>query len=145
MSVTLVHFFRSVFGCCTCRSVGIKMEARFMAEGTADSGPTAANSPVDRKRRSGSWRSRLLVIDYFYPWPGCHNKRVSIRRFCPYSLRKILSFAEKIGEQDGTDSIHCQAWSSRISKMAQPDLDFIGKCSEGCGRAIHHRQIHRYV
>ncbi|XP_037077025.1 SCY1-like protein 2 [Pollicipes pollicipes] len=36
-----------------------------------------------------------------------------------------LEFSEKIGEQDGTESIHCQAWSSRIPKMAQPDLDFI--------------------
>ncbi|XP_043218587.1 SCY1-like protein 2, partial [Amphibalanus amphitrite] len=36
-----------------------------------------------------------------------------------------LEFSEKIGEQDGNDSIHCQAWSSRVPKMAQPDLDFI--------------------
>ena len=45
-------------------------------------------------------------------------------------VNNVLLVSEKIGEQDGTDSIHCQAWSSRVPKMAQPDLDFIGKCKQ---------------
>ncbi|KAL5016838.1 hypothetical protein ScPMuIL_006427, partial [Solemya velum] len=33
-----------------------------------------------------------------------------------------LGFAEKI--RDGKDSIHCQPWTSKIPKMAQPDLNY---------------------
>lgn len=32
-----------------------------------------------------------------------------------------------MNEQDGSESLTVQRWTSRIAKMAQPDLDFIGK------------------
>jgi len=28
---------------------------------------------------------------------------------------------------DGLESVACQPWTSRLPKMAQPDLDYIGK------------------
>ena len=31
-----------------------------------------------------------------------------------------------MNEQDGMESLTIQRWTSRIAKMAQPDLDFIG-------------------
>jgi len=31
-----------------------------------------------------------------------------------------------MNEQDGSDTLTVQRWTSRIAKMAQPDLDFIG-------------------
>jgi len=36
-----------------------------------------------------------------------------------------LEFAERMNEQDGMESLTIQRWTSRIAKMAQPDLDFI--------------------
>ncbi|KAI9550555.1 hypothetical protein GHT06_005057 [Daphnia sinensis] len=36
-----------------------------------------------------------------------------------------LEFAERMNEQDGSESLTVQRWTSRIAKMAQPDLDFI--------------------
>lgn len=32
-----------------------------------------------------------------------------------------------MNESDLNDAIPCQPWSTRISKMAQPNLDYIGK------------------
>ena len=33
---------------------------------------------------------------------------------------------ERINEHDSGESLTIQRWTSRIAKMAQPDLDFIG-------------------
>lgn len=38
-------------------------------------------------------------------------------------------YVERMNEQDGSESLTVQRWTSRIAKMAQPDLDFIGKSS----------------
>ncbi|XP_055845977.1 SCY1-like protein 2 isoform X3 [Episyrphus balteatus] len=55
------------------------------------------------------------------------------RNVCPSSILVTkkgtwklagLEFIEKLNETDVADSIVCQPWSSRISKMAQPNLDF---------------------
>ena len=43
-----------------------------------------------------------------------------------YFLSSSLSL-ERMNEQDGSESLTVQRWTSRIAKMAQPDLDFIGK------------------
>lgn len=32
-----------------------------------------------------------------------------------------------MNEVDGLEPIPCQPWTSRLPKMAQPDLDFTGK------------------
>ena len=38
-----------------------------------------------------------------------------------------------MNEQDGSDTLTVQRWTSRIAKMAQPDLDFIGiKTNSSC-------------
>ena len=39
----------------------------------------------------------------------------------------MLSVAERVNEMDGLESVACQPWTSRLPKMAQPDLDYIGK------------------
>lgn len=46
-----------------------------------------------------------MIIFFFYPPPSL----------------------ERMNEQDGSESLTVQRWTSRIAKMAQPDLDFIGK------------------
>lgn len=35
--------------------------------------------------------------------------------------------AEKVNETDAVEPVICQPWSSRASKMTQPNLDFMGK------------------
>lgn len=39
----------------------------------------------------------------------------------------MFSVAERVNEIDGLESVACQPWTSRLPKMAQPDLDYIGK------------------
>ena len=41
--------------------------------------------------------------------------------------RRTLSFTETMGENEGTESVSCQSWSSRVPKLTQPSLDFIGE------------------
>uniref|UniRef100_A0A0A9XY57 SCY1-like protein 2 n=2 Tax=Lygus hesperus TaxID=30085 RepID=A0A0A9XY57_LYGHE len=56
------------------------------------------------------------------------------RNVCPSSILVTkkgtwklggLEFTERMNEIDGLDPVSCQPWSSRVPKMAQPDLDFI--------------------
>jgi hypothetical protein len=39
----------------------------------------------------------------------------------------VFSVTERVNEMDGLESVGCQPWTSRLPKMAQPDLDYIGK------------------
>ena len=41
--------------------------------------------------------------------------------------RHVFSVTERVNEMDGLESVACQPWTSRLPKMAQPDLDYIGK------------------
>lgn len=36
-------------------------------------------------------------------------------------------FTERMNDADGLEPVPCQPWTSRLPKMAQPDLDYIGK------------------
>lgn len=36
------------------------------------------------------------------------------------------SHAERVNETDAVEPVICQPWSSRASKMTQPNLDFMG-------------------
>ncbi|KAF6201765.1 hypothetical protein GE061_004160 [Apolygus lucorum] len=56
------------------------------------------------------------------------------RNVCPSSILVTkkgtwklggLEFTERMNEIDGLEPVSCQPWSSRVPKMAQPDLDFI--------------------
>lgn len=35
-------------------------------------------------------------------------------------------FAERVNDVDGVEPVPCQPWTSRLSKMAQPNLDYTG-------------------
>ena len=35
--------------------------------------------------------------------------------------------AERVNDVDGVEPVPCQPWTSRLSKMAQPNLDYTGK------------------
>ena len=35
--------------------------------------------------------------------------------------------SERLNDADGLEPVPCQPWTSRLPKMAQPDLDYIGK------------------
>lgn len=49
---------------------------------------------------------------------------LSITIFPIYFIHQI----ERCHENDSTEPVVCQPWSTRLSKMAQPNLDFMGKC-----------------
>ena len=63
-----------------------------------------------------------------------YSGQVIHRNVCPSSILitkkgtwKLagFEFIERVSEQDTADAIICQPWSSRISKMAQPNLDYM--------------------
>lgn len=49
----------------------------------------------------------------------------------PFSLNDKLCSPERCHETDAVEPVVCQPWSTRLSKMAQPNLDFMGKWSGG--------------
>ena len=51
--------------------------------------------------------------------------RITIISFFLCNL--LPNYLERMNEQDGSDTLTVQRWTSRIAKMAQPDLDFIGR------------------
>ncbi|XP_073976277.1 SCY1-like protein bma isoform X3 [Rhodnius prolixus] len=63
-----------------------------------------------------------------------YSGHVLHRNVCPSSILVTkkgtwklggLEFTERLNELDGLEPVSCQSWSSRLPKMAQPDLDFI--------------------
>ncbi|XP_024084820.1 SCY1-like protein 2 isoform X2 [Cimex lectularius] len=63
-----------------------------------------------------------------------YSNHVLHRNVCPSSILVTkkgtwklggLEFTERMNEADGIEPVSCQSWSSRLPKMAQPDLDFI--------------------
>ncbi|XP_048505533.1 SCY1-like protein 2 isoform X2 [Athalia rosae] len=63
-----------------------------------------------------------------------YSGHVLHRNVCPSSILitkkgtwKLagLEFLGRVNEIDGLDPVTCQAWSSKLSKMAQPNLDYI--------------------
>lgn len=38
-----------------------------------------------------------------------------------------FEFIERANENDSVEPVVCQPWSTRSSKLAQPNLDFMGK------------------
>lgn len=38
----------------------------------------------------------------------------------------MFLYKERVNETDPVEPVPCQPWSSRASKMTQPNLDFIG-------------------
>lgn len=43
------------------------------------------------------------------------------------NLYSYFGFTERMNENDLNSSIPCPPWSNRVSKMAQPNLDFMGE------------------
>lgn len=39
----------------------------------------------------------------------------------------LFFFPERVNDVDGVEPVPCQPWTSRLSKMAQPNLDYTGK------------------
>ncbi|XP_021921574.1 SCY1-like protein 2 [Zootermopsis nevadensis] len=63
-----------------------------------------------------------------------YSGHVLHRNVCPSSILVTkkgtwklggLEFMERVNEIDGLESVACQPWTSRLPKMAQPDLDYI--------------------
>ncbi|XP_076272847.1 SCY1-like protein bma isoform X2 [Rhynchophorus ferrugineus] len=61
------------------------------------------------------------------------------RNVCPASILVTrrgtwklagLEFTEKVNDVDGVEPVPCQPWTSRLSKMAQPNLDYIAPESQ---------------
>lgn len=43
-------------------------------------------------------------------------------------------YTERVNEADAVEPVLCQSWSSRASKMTQPNLDYMGKWEYICVR-----------
>ncbi|XP_075230291.1 SCY1-like protein bma [Lycorma delicatula] len=63
-----------------------------------------------------------------------YSGHVLHRNVCPSSILVTkkgtwklggLEFTERMNDMDGVEPVSCQSWTSRLPKMAQPDLDFI--------------------
>ncbi|XP_063239604.1 SCY1-like protein 2 [Bacillus rossius redtenbacheri] len=63
-----------------------------------------------------------------------YSGHVLHRNVCPASILVTkkgtwklggLEFTERVNDIDGLEPVPCQPWTSRLPKMAQPDLDFI--------------------
>ncbi|XP_049828871.1 SCY1-like protein 2 [Schistocerca gregaria] len=63
-----------------------------------------------------------------------YSGHVLHRNVCPSSILVTkkgtwklggLEFTDRVNDMDGLESVPCQPWSSRLPKMAQPDLDYI--------------------
>lgn len=48
--------------------------------------------------------------------------------FC--SLFFFLSYLERVADPDPVEPVPCQPWSSRASKMTQPNLDYMGNINQ---------------
>lgn len=46
--------------------------------------------------------------------------------FIVFSLIIDLFFSDRVSDVDGVEPVACQPWTSRLSKMAQPNLDYTG-------------------
>lgn len=42
-------------------------------------------------------------------------------------VRIFLFLTERMNETDVNELVPCPPWSNKVSKMAQPNLDFMGK------------------
>jgi len=48
-------------------------------------------------------------------------------------MNQLIFFSsDKANEIDGLESVHVLAWTSKVPKMGQPDLDYMGKCVTTC-------------
>ncbi|XP_044752941.1 SCY1-like protein 2 isoform X2 [Coccinella septempunctata] len=100
---------------------------------------TASNQPPQRPQHAREYN--FLDIEYKYGILQItealsflhYSGHVLHRNVCPASILVTkkgtwklagLEFIERINDVDGVEPIPCQPWTSRLSKMAQPNLDY---------------------
>lgn len=94
------------------------------------------NSSYEKRNMEIGW----IWVYWWVSWMNsssidCHDRFHMEIWFLFFSfLFSELYFAqqqERCHENDSTEPVVCQPWSSRLSKMAQPNLDFMGKSVNG--------------
>ena len=61
-----------------------------------------------------------------------------------FSIHFNFFFIERVNETDAVEPVPCQPWSSRGSKMTQPNLDFMGECNISRNMCIYTLAISNY-
>lgn len=51
----------------------------------------------------------------------------NLNKYLKEMLTYILFVSERVNDVDGVEPVPCQPWTSRLSKMAQPNLDYTGE------------------
>lgn len=81
-----------------------------------------------RRKELGNWLDSSSLVMRIYFFYFCHFPSTD-------SLNDFFARnPERCHETDAVEPVVCQPWSTRLSKMAQPNLDFMGKLSEKCER-----------
>ncbi|BES98272.1 protein kinase activity [Nesidiocoris tenuis] len=110
--------------------------------GMGGGGPPSALGHMQAPRHSHAREYHFLDIELKYGILQItealsflhYTGHVLHRNVCPSSILVTkkgtwklggLEFTERMNELDGLEPVSCQPWSSRVPKMAQPDLDFI--------------------
>lgn len=86
--------------------------------------------------KKGTWK--LAGFEFIGNAKFLSPRRISYRRIWKmisfFLLLALLSISgrtlERCHESDAVEPVVCQPWSTRLSKMAQPNLDYMGEWSE---------------
>ncbi|XP_065171886.1 SCY1-like protein 2 isoform X3 [Atheta coriaria] len=103
--------------------------------------PGASQAPPPSPRPTHAREYNFLDIEYKYGILQItealsflhYSGHVLHRNVCPASILVTkkgtwklagLEFTERVNDVDGVEPVPCQPWTSRLSKMAQPNLDY---------------------
>lgn len=68
----------------------------------------------------------LFVIIFYRSLYSVHTVPfVKVNQFAIF-IWFCIEFPERVNETDPVEPVPCQPWSSRASKMTQPNLDYMG-------------------
>lgn len=89
--------------------------------------------------KKGTWKlAGLEFIGKYFCCP-VHSSIQLSNLFFVWQIPLVLpnlfeQITERVNETDAVEPVVCQSWSSRASKMTQPNLDYMGKRKNICAR-----------
>lgn len=99
--------------------------------------------------KKGTWK--LAGFEFIGNAKFLSPRRISYRRIwkmISFFLLALLSISgrtlERCHESDAVEPVVCQPWSTRLSKMAQPNLDYMGEWSDRLGVLDRRRKVKNY-
>lgn len=77
--------------------------------------------------KKGTWK--LAGFEFIGNVKNCFLTFYLICHSAFVCLHLSFAFVERCHESDAVEPVVCQPWSTRLSKMAQPNLDYMGEDS----------------